>query len=203
MAFGLGKKRKPSYHLNDTGKNLELSTPYGPIWIEGDYAPDGVYGYRMEIPLSEIRPEEPEEAPKAKVAEEPVAPKETPKETTREVAYYWPPMMEKGAKMPGDEEEEAPPKKAEPVVEKPTYDNSDYRIALANKAFNQMEYHRALELVESVLEKHPNNVRAWIMKGSLMHVLGQKDLSRTAWEKAQTLDPNNAEIKSILEKYTK
>ena len=34
-----------------------------------------------------------------------------------------------------------------------------------------------------------------------MYVLGHKDLAKQAWEQAQTLDPENSEVKYYLGRY--
>jgi cytochrome c-type biogenesis protein CcmH/NrfG len=71
----------------------------------------------------------------------------------------------------------------------------------ANWLYNHRRYFEASTLVKRILTKQPNLVRGWVMKGSLLYVQGEKSLARKAWEHAQTLDPENVEVKQLLEKY--
>jgi tetratricopeptide (TPR) repeat protein len=71
-------------------------------------------------------------------------------------------------------------------------------IAEANRLYNRGDFNHALQYVDELSRRSPKNIRAWIMKGSLMHVLGHNDLARQSWEKALALDPSNTQIENIL-----
>ena len=71
-------------------------------------------------------------------------------------------------------------------------------IAEANRLYNKGDFTRSLQFVDELSHRSPKNVRAWIMKGSLMHVMGHNDLARQSWEKALELEPGNAQIENIL-----
>jgi tetratricopeptide (TPR) repeat protein len=72
-------------------------------------------------------------------------------------------------------------------------------ISQANLLYNQGEFTKALQYVDQVSIRDPKNIRGWIMKGSLMHVLGYQDLAKQAWQKALDLDPANSQIRNILQ----
>jgi len=71
-------------------------------------------------------------------------------------------------------------------------------IVEANRLYNQGDFRHALGYVDEVNQREPQNVRGWIMKGSLMHVMGHRDLAKQAWQKALELDPANQQIQRIL-----
>lgn len=74
-------------------------------------------------------------------------------------------------------------------------------LTKANEAYVAAEFPRALSLVETALTRAPQNLRALMMKGSLLHLSGQKSAARETWRKAQELDPANPEIIRVLEKF--
>lgn len=74
-------------------------------------------------------------------------------------------------------------------------------VLSANDLYNQGKFREALTFVDEMLRRNEKNTRAWIMRGSLYHALGQKDLAKTAWQSAQQSDPSNQEVKKILENY--
>jgi tetratricopeptide (TPR) repeat protein len=71
----------------------------------------------------------------------------------------------------------------------------------ANDLYNQGKFRESLGFVEEMIRRDEKNIRAWIMRGSLYHALGQKDLAKTAWESARKLDPENKDVQRILENY--
>lgn len=79
-------------------------------------------------------------------------------------------------------------------------ENTDQLVLKANELYNRGKFKEALAYVEELLMRDPKHVRGWIMKGSLMHVQGQNDLAKEAWQHALDLDPNNSQIKAILGK---
>jgi tetratricopeptide (TPR) repeat protein len=74
-------------------------------------------------------------------------------------------------------------------------------ILSANDLYNQGKFRESLAYVDEMIRRNEKNTRAWIMRGSLYHALGQKDLAKTAWQSAQQSDPTNQEVKKILENY--
>lgn len=81
------------------------------------------------------------------------------------------------------------------------YDDTDKLVLEANRLYNQGRYYDSTLVVEAIIKKNPKYSRAWLMKGSLMYVQGQKDLAKKAWEEALALSPNDAEIRTALERY--
>lgn len=79
--------------------------------------------------------------------------------------------------------------------------NVDELVNRADLAFQSSDYKGALETVQSALERSPKNVRALMMQGSLLHLLGNRESAKKSWEKALALDPANEEIRRVLEKY--
>lgn len=75
---------------------------------------------------------------------------------------------------------------------------NDSLILKANELYNKGKFLEAFSYVEELLRRDHKNVRGWIMKGSLLHVTGQKDLAILAWKEAANIDPDNQEIKKIL-----
>ena len=71
-------------------------------------------------------------------------------------------------------------------------------IVEANRLYNEGKFTDSLKYVDEIIRRNPKNMRGWVMKGSLMHVMGQKDLARDAWQKAHEIDPKNEEIGRIL-----
>lgn len=74
-------------------------------------------------------------------------------------------------------------------------------IVKANELYNKGEFTESMKYVEEMLRRNRANTRGWVMKGSLFHAMGEKDLAKQAWEQAQALEPDNQEIQSILENY--
>jgi len=81
------------------------------------------------------------------------------------------------------------------------YDDTDRLVLEANHLYNQARYFDATLIVENILKKNPKYVRAWLMKGSLMYVQGQKDLAKKAWDEAVNLAPQDQEVRMVLERY--
>lgn len=79
--------------------------------------------------------------------------------------------------------------------------NADALLADAENSLPNSGPAAAIRLVEQALAANPRNVRALMMKGSLLYLQGQKEGALTAWREAFALDPANHEIKQVLEKY--
>lgn len=80
-------------------------------------------------------------------------------------------------------------------------DDVDQLFAHANQLYQQGKFEAAMEFVQEILRRDPNQVRAWVMKGSLLHAQENRAGAKEAWKKAQVLDPNDQMIKNILENY--
>jgi len=76
-------------------------------------------------------------------------------------------------------------------------------IAEANRLYSEGDFNRALEFVDEACRRNSKNSRAWVMKGSLMHVLGHEDLAHQAWEKALALEPGNVVLQNLLKEAKK
>lgn len=83
----------------------------------------------------------------------------------------------------------------------PYEEPTDHLITRANQLYNHGKFNAALDYIEELLRREPGNTRGWVMKGSLLHALGQKDLAKKSWQKAQELDPSNQQLKNILQRY--
>ena len=68
----------------------------------------------------------------------------------------------------------------------------------ANYLYGQGKLSESLDFVDEALRRNNKNIRAWIMKGSLMHLRGESDLAKIHWRKAFKLDPSNKQIKKML-----
>lgn len=176
----LSRPENRDYQVVPNGNNLELTTPYGKRILFGDRGLRESRGYRIEIPLSELQPAELPKAPPS----------------LREIASA---QAEEVSQKP----EEAEPPKSLTLSEKtqaaaPLYDDTDRLILEANRLYNRGKYYAASLTVEDLISKRPDYARAWVMKGSLMYVQGQKDLAKAAWKKAIELDPTNEQVKTYL-----
>ncbi len=194
------------YKAREQEGQIQLKTPYGEKTLIGDYTTGA---YRIEIPLDDIEPEwVKRKRHEAKLNGEGGNSTNTERNTTstntnststvaateKETRIIEKTIInENGDDFIG-------PKKLPPkvIVE---YDDSDRLVLEANRLFNRRKFDEALATLDELLRRKPTFVRGWIMKGSVMYVRGHKDLAKTAWNQALTLDPENADIKSILEKY--
>lgn len=79
-----------------------------------------------------------------------------------------------------------------------SFDDENELIDQANHLYYAGKFNDSLKYADEILRRDPKNIRAWVMKGSLLHVLGQKQLAKNAWTKASELDPKNDELKKIL-----
>jgi hypothetical protein len=181
----LSRPENREYQVVPNGNNLELITPFGKRILFGDRGLRESRGYRIEIPLSELRPPEPPKVP-----------------PEREVAST--PREDAGKNLDGaPKDESAQSSKGLALPEKnqasvPLYDDTDRLILEANRLYNRGKFYAASLTVEDLISKRPDYARAWVMKGSLMYVQGQKDLAKTAWKKAIELDPSNEQVKAYL-----
>ncbi len=190
-----------NYHVHETQAGLELITPYGKKIIMGDYAPDGGFNYNIEIPMSEIKP----------------SPTPTPQPQLPTVMMM--PGMP-GMQMPGGanstsnttennttittkkvEEEKREPAAVIPPKIIIEYDETDRMVLEANRLYNKKKFYESTQVVEEILRKKPDYARAWVMKGSLMYAQKQSDLAKKAWQQALVLEPNNLQVKNLLEKF--
>lgn len=180
------------YTAREEENAVQLKTPYGEKTVIGDY---GLSNYRFEIPLDDLLPEKLREmkmrGENIDQLKENLA-KETKEKETHTIETK---IIEKMSEKEGSENGSTP---SRVTVE---YDDTDRLVLEANRLYNKRKYDETLAVIDELLRRRPDFVRGWIMKGSVMYVRGHKDLALSSWKKAQLLQPNSEDIKSILEKY--
>ncbi len=70
----------------------------------------------------------------------------------------------------------------------------------ANEAFFKGDLQRAWALIDEAEKLDPENYRIKSMKGSLLYRTGSKDLAIPLWEQSLATNPDQPEIRKILEK---
>jgi uncharacterized spore protein YtfJ len=114
------------------------------------------------------------------------------------------PMLQGGKSMPGPAGEKpplAPPAPGTPAAEKPSPSGQNVNMNFIQGLFNDKKYAEALNAVDSLLAKDPNNAELHAWKGSIMGSLTQggnpMDMMRYGmgakqeFETALNLDPGN------------
>lgn len=104
-------------------------------------------------------------------------------------------------------------KKPEPVAEAPTPEpapakeaNLDERTRAAkllfdaNAAFFKGDIETAWNNIDEAEKLEPNNVRIKNMKGSILYKVGSKELAIPVWEQSLAINPDQPEIRQMLEK---
>lgn len=178
------------FGVKDNGAGLDLVTPWGNKALVGEYAPDNNSSFRIEIPLSELRPPE----PPAETKREPTnAPTAGPLALQPIVLNNSLPLAPPAPAPPPPPAEVKLPEKLR--VE---YDDTDRFVIEANRLYNRGKFYESLQMVEELLRKNPEHVRGWIMKGSLLTVMKQRDLATRAYQRALSLDPQNAELLALV-----
>ncbi len=196
------------FSVKETGDNLELVTPWGTKTLVGDIGFKNNGNYKIEIPLSDLKPVYPSknttsdnDSDDDKADHKREASKKKSKSSKEDADadddddaddFDTQKVADK------DRKPQSLPPLAPLVVE---YDDTDKLVIEANHFYNQGKFFEASEDVEEILRKKPDYVRGWIMKGSLMYVQNQKDLAKKSWEKAQSLEPTNPQVKTLLERY--
>ena len=79
----------------------------------------------------------------------------------------------------------------------------DFLLTKANGLYNKKNYLEALTLVEQGIRHHSHSVRAWAMRGSLMHTIGNREGAIASWQKGLELDPHHIEMKQALDSMLK
>jgi tetratricopeptide (TPR) repeat protein len=165
------------YTVLEAVNGVDVRSPSGDHFFLGDAHTVNSPQYRLEVPLKDLQKTRQPTAILA-VPPPPAAPAQKP---------------------------EPPPKpvvKEEPAPKYGTDDSDVLGFLLeANRLFNRGKYYESMSFVDEVIRRRPANVRAWVMKGSLLFLLGQKDLARQSWEKATALAPQDKQVKDALEKY--
>jgi tetratricopeptide (TPR) repeat protein len=188
----------PGWNIRESSAGTELQTPYGVKEVVGELAAPGTNAYRVEIPLDELKPPPQPEDPKKD------------REPTSEGGKNerWETVIEKeitktssGDKNCDDCEKRKPAAIPPKVIVE--YDDTDRYVVEANRLYNRGKFYDATNVVEELLRKKPDHVRGWVMKGSLMRVQGHKAEAKAAYQTALKLDPENTELKKIVEKYYK
>lgn len=185
------------YTAKEYQNELQIKTPYGEKTVIGDY---GLSNYRLEIPVDELLPEKLKEMKRRgeNIDELKETLKETSTKESKETATHTIETKIIERELAGENPNgngKVPPKV---TIE---YDDSDRLVLEANRLYNKRKYNETLSVLDELLRRKPDFVRGWIMKGSVLYVRGHKDLAQVAWKKAQVLQPENADIKSIMEMY--
>lgn len=162
------------FRLKTPPEGLSIFTPDGEKSIIFD-TPTGERpkSFRVQIPISELRPAPTQEVLATSVVVEP--------------------GREPSAAIPPEAAD-----KAEAVI---VYDDTDSILLRANYLFNRGDYFGATLKVDELLKKNPKLTRGWVMKGTLFYVQGFKDLAKSAWEKAYELSNQDPTVKELLEKH--
>lgn len=71
-------------------------------------------------------------------------------------------------------------------------------LAKVREMYASRRYEMALVEIVDLESSHPADARLFAMKGSLYLKLGKKDLARSSWEKALSLDPKDAAVAEAL-----
>jgi len=189
------EKNTEGFSVDEIGKTIQLHTPYGEKVLWGDFDLQRSSNYKLEIPLELIDP-----AYKKKLLEKQgikdVSNSESNTNSTNSTNSTTNNTI--------NTEIIRNPATGLGINSQPTivkYDESDRLVLEANRLYNRGKFYEASMVVEELLRRSPEHVRGWVMKGSLMHVQGQKDMAKNAWQKALVLDPNNGTVKNLLEKY--
>lgn len=194
--------KQPEYRVEEQGNNMILITPDGRRILFGDQNLPSEKAYEFEIPLSELTDEKVKEkndrAPASVASPTPSPP------PFYDVDWDWeepdedPVVLVTPTPTPTPISSPTPTPTPTPKVE---YDGSDALILKANRLFHKGRFYEAAMYVEEVLRRKPDHMRAWLMKGSVLYKLGQKDLAQKAWQQAITLDTEKKETKGILERF--
>lgn len=70
----------------------------------------------------------------------------------------------------------------------------------ANEAFFKGDLQKTWSLIDEAEKLDPGNYRIMSMKGSLLYRIGSKDLAVPLWEQSLAINPDQPEIRQILEK---
>jgi hypothetical protein len=201
------------YRVYEMPERTDLLTPEGVRkQVYGNFGPNGQGSYRVDIPLAALRPTETptpaSTAPPLSVSEEPptAAAMATPAAATESekmsIAAATPtatvlptPTAVACATTPAAQRETAALGRRD--VE--ALGDIDPLVVRANRLYNQRRYVEASQFVDEILRRRPDYVRGWLMRGSLHHVLGHRDLAAEAWQKARELAGDDPDIRPALE----
>jgi len=70
---------------------------------------------------------------------------------------------------------------------------------LALTYFKQQDYSQCLTKADEVLTEDPKNVKALVRRGQAYMMLGDNDLAKMNFKEALELEPNNADVKKLME----
>lgn len=190
------------YRVEEQGSNLILITPDGRRILWGDHHLPSERSYQFEIPLSELSEGSVKSMPDRAPASIPqAAPTPAP---FYDVDWDWDEPDEDGVAAGSSTPTPTPTPLAvvsptpTPLVE---IDNNDGLILKANRLFHKGRYYEAALYIDEIIRRNPKSLRAWLMKGSALYKLGQKDLAQKAWQQASVLDTEKKQTNGILERY--
>lgn len=203
------RENPAEFKIKETPSRLELTTPYGERHYQSDFNLQATRHYRIEIPLDELRPFAPPE--KAEISTPTVVTAGAAPSTT----IIGMPGAESGKTVSEISKTEIiertkyetdpnllPRRRPDAIPDSTSeYDSTERLVLEANHLFNRGKYFEASIYVEELIRKHPEMVRAWVMKGSLLHVQGFSDLAKKAWAKAAEIDPEDPQVRDLTKRY--
>jgi tetratricopeptide (TPR) repeat protein len=190
---------KPEYKVEEQGNNMILVTPKGRRILFGDQQLSTQKSYEFEIPLAEVSEKETQPDREPASSQKPTP---TPEPYTYDVDWDWEEPDDDPVPLPASSPTPSPTPTPSPApTPKVELDLSDSLILKANHLYHKGRFFEANLYVEELLRKHPESLRGWLMKGSLLYKLGHKDLATKAWEKAIALDPDRKLTQGLLERF--
>lgn len=145
-----------AYKVEQKGKNLVVTSPYGKKVLHGEYGFTKYNHYQMQMSVEKFRKLFVKEEFNAKLKEEMPKNSAFNVESTKELLY------------------------------------------LANQAYYDSKTKDALFYVNEILRRDQKHERAWIMKGSLMHLMNEKELALKYWNRALKINPTNQQLQKML-----
>lgn len=204
-----GAAEEFEFKAKEQENQVVIKTPWGEKTFVGDY---GIGGYRLEIPIEDL---EPEYVKKRRLAgkgdgtngennnntnNNNTNSSNSTNSTVESSSKERETVIKETKIIQNNDDDFIGPRKLPPKITV-EYDDSDRLVLEANRLFNRKKFDEALSAIDELLRRKPNYIRGWIMKGSVMYVRGHKDLAKTAWNQALAIEPENSDVKSILEKY--
>ncbi|MDH5300178.1 MAG: tetratricopeptide repeat protein [Gammaproteobacteria bacterium] len=93
---------------------------------------------------------------------------------------------------------QTPQNKASQSVQDNGSGGANKHVLYAQTYFFEKKYDRAMNEIDRSLEKDPNNAVAYSLKGSIHYKRGEKSKAVQAWEKSLEIDPNQDNVKKML-----
>jgi tetratricopeptide (TPR) repeat protein len=196
--------------VKENANRLEIQSPYGMKIYSGQFRLDKMRHYKIGIPLEDFKPvnsKDPKLKEDSKKSDNGTPPQYLSPQEQRIKAEISVQTQNKDERTP--QSYPLPPednKKKRSYIkdvdeEDNVLDDTGKLLAEANRFYNQGKFYESLINVEAVLRERPNHVKARVMYGSLLWVLGQKPEAKAAWLQAEKLDPNSLWVKDIKKRF--